>query len=548
MGPSRAIGELSRAVADFGRALDSDTETSAALAGAANDLQELRAKLETSRQVDVNDIPDDIIYPIEIDTFDENGDGREEVKPFAFTHEVADEWWGIKSNEIVQSYASKISDPQARAEFIEDVSTRWVVPGTLAINKASITKRVAHNRGMAEVAIDSVLASDLPNSEKEQAAIKIIDRHRASGGDPIWAASKKSALGPQIDQIEYQNKYMKATTQEEVEDIRDEMWGANNRMSAEQLRTLDSQADQLVNKINKKEQVFQRENADTLWVGIDRGQVRASDVTLALEKDQITSIEHNKMMNALDAGGSADYSNDAHLSAFRSRIIQIPYTGGTSTVRERGRKLKNQVMMAARGLTPTGTPTGLPTSITGTDAQKLISEIDTAVKKALKTPDYDRAWEHIRLTLGVRGGVTDMAGNMLYGSEPAVRASMAFKRALDTYVDQYGVDARPMDFVMSNQATFTKENYDEPINIEFVELYPPAKSFMTESPDGTLTFSAAQQTQFRKDIKQKYDAGAIGTEKMNEISARFMAYYMGQAIPPPQDALQLETPNVLYGQ
>lgn len=545
MGPSRALGQLSAAAASFAKALDKDSDTSAAVAGAANDLSELRAKLETSRQVGVEEVPEEILFPIEMQTFDENGDGREEVRPFAFTHEVADEWWALKSEEIIRSYASQIADPQDRADFVDEVSTRWVIPGTLAINKASITKRVAHNRGQAEVAIDSVLASNLPNEEKEAAAIGIIDRHTASGGDPIWAASKKSGLGPAIDQIDYQNQMMREITQEGVEDVRDDMWAGDNRMSPEQLRALDAQADQRIKAINDEEKKFMENNASDLWVGIDRGQVTIPDVTQALETRRIDITQHNMMINALTEGSSTNASNPLVLSSFRGRIVQIPYTGNVTTVREQGRVLKNRIMMASRGLTPVGQPDGLPASISGTDAAKLMDEVDVEVNRALKTQDYDRAWQEIQVTLRVNPGVTGMADDIIYGDQPSVDAAMAFKRALDTYMDSYGIDAKPIDFVETNRSTYTAENFTDPINREFVALYPAAINYMTET-DGKLTFAPVDRDRFRNDMAAQYRAGTIGVAELNEISARYDAYYNGRGMPPIDTARSIETPDALY--
>lgn len=549
MAESRGIHELSSALVALGSTvadLNADTQVSAATAGAANDLQEFRALLETSRSIPAGQIPEDIDFEFETQTYDETGEGEPIERDSIFTHEIADKWWATKSEDIVNNYASQISDPEARAKFVEDVMTKYVVPGTLAIAKASITKNRMHNQAMAEIRIQGILSSFAPTEEKEADAREVLEQQLELGADPQWVSNTLRSLGPRVDQIDWQNRFRAAETQEQVEELRNDMWRGDNRMTPDMLRTLDTEAEGAIKTMDAQEKLFRQEQANDLWVGIDRNQVTLPDVTAALEEDRITSIEHNKMKNALTEGSTTRFNDPFRLAAFRTKIAQLPYAGGQHTVSQRGRILKDRIMMASRGLTPTGQADSLPAAITGTEAAALMREVDTKVNATLKTKGYDRAISEMQLQLRVSPGAVDVTP-ILYGTEPAVRAYVAFKRALDSYMDDYGIDAKPVDFVQTNRATYDSENYVDSVNREFLDFTARVDPYMTKNADGTLTFDTAQQAQFRSEIVRRYNSGNISQAEFNEIAARFGAYYSGTGVPPLNQAQEIEIPDVLYG-
>jgi hypothetical protein len=147
----QAIGGVVTSVANLVKDR-SDTELSEATGTAAQELSLLRAKLETARAVPTGEIPDEIPHEVNFTVTDSNGNVREVGKPFVYAHEVADDWWATKSQEIVDAHAAKIKDPAQRAKFVEEMMTRYVAPGSQAIAKASILKARAHNQATAQAA------------------------------------------------------------------------------------------------------------------------------------------------------------------------------------------------------------------------------------------------------------------------------------------------------------------------------------------------------------------------------------------------------------
>jgi hypothetical protein len=268
----------------------------------------------------------------------------------------------------------------------------------------------------------------------------------------------------------------------------------------------------------------------------------------ALERDEITSAQWNIMRNALDAGGATKATNQFVLSRWRQEIVKLPYTGGRMLVSEKGDILKNQIQMATMGLNPNGTINPAGATITGTDAASLIREIDAKVKATRKTLDYDRAWSLIRMANNVKMGLAEelIAGQM-YGSQPEINATVAFKQALDLYMDQYGADADPIAFFNANKSTYTADNYQDPVNREFADLYPAAQGYMTIEDD-RLQFSPEAQERFVTDFAAMYRNGQVDAADANEIMSRFYAYYRGQGTLPPDQTLMFEADHPLYNQ
>lgn len=541
-GVGTAAGRLIDAIAGLVKD-KSDTELSEATGTAAQELSLLRAKLETSRSLPINEVPDEIPHEVNFKVTDDSGNTREVGRPFVYAHEVADEWWAIKSQEIVDSYASGIADEGQKAKFYEEMMTRYVAPGSLAIAKSSIIKSRAHNQATAQDAIQRVISSDAPTQDREEQARGIIERQIEQGADPIWASQQLQTIGPRVDQIDTQNAIMKAGSRDEVEMVVEEMWAADNRMAPETMRTLNVQADKRIAEFEQERSDKHKRFGAELTSVFFEGDLTIDAVNSALESDKIDRPTAMILYNAMNSGGSTKASNEFTLSTWRNEIIKLPYTGNKATVSGKAEYLKLAIQMEAMGLNPNGTPTGRDPGISGTDAETLIEDIDKKVKTTLKTKGYDDAWDMVKS----HSGVKDEFGS-LFGNQSQINAAIAFKQALVQYTDQYGIDAKPVEFFNANKASFAPENYEDPVNQEFVEFLPQASQFMTPNADSTYGFSLGQQKQFVTWLSSQVESGAMDRTKAENIAARFSAYYRGLGVAPNNGQLMLEEDHLLYKQ
>jgi hypothetical protein len=371
----------------------------------------------------------------------------------------------------------------------------------------------------------------------------MIERQVAQGADPVWASQQMQSIGPLVDQIDVQNELMKANSADQVNQVIEDMWTSGNRMTPETMRTVNAQADKMINEFEQQRAEKHRTNGAELTSQFFENTLTVQDVNVALENDDITRETAMILYNALNTGGVNKASNEFTLSTWRNEIIKLPYTGNKTTVTGKAEFLKLAIQMEAMGLTPTGQPTGRPPGISGTDAAKLIKDIDAKVKQTLEAQGFDDAWSMIKSHTGVK----DEYGN-LFGNQAEVLAATQFKLALIQYMDQFGADADPIAFFNANKATFSKENFEDPVNQEFVDFFPQAQNFMTRNDDGTYAFSREQQRSFVVWLQQQVQGGAMNRDQAEVVAARFSAYYRGQGQPPNDGRLMLEEDHPLYQQ
>lgn len=541
---TRAIGSLIDAVGSLKSVGDLDESTGKA----AQELSELRAQLVGQNTLDAKFVGDDAIGELQMSVTDGKGGRKEVSKPVIFTHEVANDLWATRSAEIVDHYAGQITDKDARAKFREEVMTRYVAPGGAAVMGANFTRAKAFGQARAEQAIQGVLASNAPTEEREVNAREIISRQLLLGADPVWAELQLSDIGPAIDQIDIQNKILVAGSEDEIDQIEEEMWAVGSRMRPEQMRTQSSIMDQRRRDFIAEDKVRQVGNEDQMFSNLHDSRtppVTAADVTTAVRTDQITREAGQTFMNYLNQGSTTKASSPWTLSRYRGEIQRLQYTGNRMRMDDKAQLLRLMITRGSMGLNPNGTPTGQPAVISGEDAFKLNKDIDKAITDASHTDDYDTAWEAAKSLSGV---TNDIYGQLL-GNQDQREAAIAFKKALDNYMQQYGVDAKPTDFVRENKKAFDPTNFRRGVNAGFLAQVPQATSYMTQTGTGvdiTQEFTAENQDNFLLWLSGA--EGSIGAERFDEIWTLYRQYYQGQGIAPDNGELMLEDDDPLYRQ
>lgn len=527
---------------------DDDTQLSKSTAGAAKDLSELRATLEESNSVPTEEIPDDVVAPVSSTVLNLQGDRVEIGSPRTFTHDVADEWWAKKSQEIVQYWADQIKNKEDRAEFLESVGTRYVAPGTLAIGKASIIRRRAHNQAVAENTVRDIAASEGPKDDKEEQANEVIDRQESLGADPVWVELQRAALGPLLDQLEIQNQIAGATTEDQIAQIEEDMWLGETRMSPEQIRTMGSQMDIRRREFIAEKQIRQTENFDKMFKEyVVDNTVTIEDVGMAVDNDAITHQNGWQMYNSMMKGDTARFNNPQTLSDWRREIIGLKYTGNRARVSDKAEFLTLAIHRGSMGLTPSGVPTGQPAGITGTEAQKLIQEIRVELDRITESDAYD---DSLRMVYKWTNVAVDLEGQIsvaLGGNQHQVDAALEFKRGLDAYMDQYGVDAKPVDYFLANKDAFNPNNFANGINARFFEEVAQVENFMEiDIGDNIYNFNQVQQEDFLLWLDTQ--TGIMDPTEYDRIKILFSQFYEGQGVAPAGGRLMLEPDDPLYRQ
>jgi hypothetical protein len=225
---------------------------------------------------------------------------------------------------------------------------------------------------------------------------------------------------------------------------------------------------------------------------------------------------------------------------------KLQYTGNRMRMTDKAQLLKLMITRGSMGLNPNGTPTGQPATISGEDAFKLNKDLDLAMEAALETEAYDNAWAMVKTHTGV---TNDIYGQLL-GTQDQREAAIAFKESLDSYMDQYGVDAKPVDFFQENKEAYRPQNFVRGVNAGFLAQVPQVTPYMTQTKGVGLDigqeFTAENQDNFLLWLSGA--EATIGAEKFDEIWTLYNQYYKGQGRAPNNGELMLEDDDPLYRQ
>ena len=516
-----------------------------ATGAAAEEITELRAKLVNNNVIPMDEVPEDIGAGFEVQVPDGQG-GREGVEsPIAFTHDVAEKMWDRGTEEIIESYASSISNKKARDKFVEEMRTRYVTPGTLAVVKANVVRSRAFGQARAERAIETIAASDAPTEVREEQIREVVARQMILGADPVWGESLMASVGPMIDQLNVQNDLIGASSTDEIDQLEEEMWSGGNRMTPAQRRTMSSQMDSRRNDFKAERAKRQTETADQMFGQFVSGGLTNENISAAVTSDQITRESAWTFFNALNKGGTTKSSSPFTLSQYRGEIYKLQYTGNNMRMSQKAELLKLMISRGAMGLTPQGMPTGQPATISGEDAFKLDKDIESALTRALENKPYD---DSLGMVLSWTRSKLDLEGQIvtkLGGNQNQVEAAVAFKKALDNYMDQYGADANPVEFFESNKDAYDPRNFAGGINGRFLDQVPQALPYI-QKQGADYIFAAENQENFI--LWMSDNISTLGPEDTNRITSLFNQYYQGQGIAPDNGRLMLEPDDPLYWQ
>ena len=537
-----AAAGLATQVAGF---LDTDTDITSATGEAAKELARLRAKLEDNHTLPVEEIPEGIEYDNIKVVQDESGEEIEVELPTVFTHDVANQMWEMQSQAIIDRHASGITSKEARTKFINEMQERYVVPGTLAISGKAASSKVAHSWAVAEVAIDEIISSGGPSRQREEQVYEILARQSLLGVNPQLIEQKRAQIGPRIDYIDFTNELKGATSIDEIDQIESRIWEEANRMSPDARNTLSVEADKRRADFEKERDERMVAVEEDLTVMLIRGDLTKPIVAGYLERKEISQEVARIFLNSLDAGGTTAKASDPFvLSHWRNKITGLPYVADTwqggqqgITVTQKANLMKRAIRLSAMGLDMAGNPLPTGATISGEDAFKLMKDIDDTVKRYTETSAYNDVWEQIRYF--TRAAVPLTGG--LSGNQAQIDSAIAFKRALDNYMNQYGIDADPNEFFRANKEFFDPANMEDGINQAFYDAFPLARQFMSREVGEPLKFGRNEQAAFTRWLSSAVTNGEISEEDARDMASYFMMYYRGQGIAP-TDQITYEGP------
>lgn len=545
MGPSRAFADLLDTIEDVETVGGIDEATGEA----AKELSELRAILVNSNTLEADFVGEGYDVEQHMSVSDGKGGRIELPKPVIFTHEVANDIWEKRSEEIVSHYAGQITNADARSKFLKEVNQRYVAPGGAEVMGSNIIRARAYGQARAERAIENIISSNAPSEERESEAKSVIARQALLGADPVWVERRLAELGPAIDQMDVHNSILDATSIDQVDIIEERMWVGGTRMDPAQLRTMSGIMDARRRDFKQADDERQERNSDDMFAEYhsDAG-LNTERVDAAVQAQDITQSDGWRFKNAAGGDSATKASDQWTLSRYKGEIARLQFVGGGAAdlrLLDKAKLLKLIIINGSMGLTANGVPTGLPPQISGVDALTLNKEIDLAVKAALDNQEYKDALGSLMLWTRSKYDLEGQVVSRFGGNQNQIEAAIAFKTALDNYMNAFGVDAKPTEFVEKNKDAYDPRHFTNGINARFLEVVPQALPYMTMDKKEAI---------FTRDNQQNFalwlgdNAGSLGPEKYEDINQLYKQFYEGWGVPPSDGKLMLEPDDPLYRQ
>lgn len=390
------------------------------------------------------------------------------------TYEVGGPWLAQRMTSIRDSALSNLKDARSKKKF----ASEWALIDAKATSSNASNMRelfIADKRGGYELNREQFV--QLGDEENARALAFQAFASRIITADQL--ASDLETIGQDIDLGYYGQRIAVADDAPDLDMLIEQSEAGvildaqgeprKARLTPDQLWTVRQRA-------NTKRQQLDKARDEVHRAGAVEGTTRFMDGSLTVgwlrEQVAIDKLSHTQALNFEQklhtrATSTTTSTNPEALNSFRVKIRNLRWqSGGAGRVSQRYTELRDELYLAANGITPDGYSVRPQLSISGKDYNTLMGELDSERGRIDDDPTYKQAVDSIRSTTGVVPGL-DFG---LEGNAGRLLAYDAAKRGLDDYIDRYGAEAKPLDWVRDNRELFDPQKYGAENLREFAEL------------------------------------------------------------------------------
>lgn len=382
------------------------------------------------------------------------------------THEIMDgalqEHFTLTSTESLEA----LKATGLGHKYLETMTPQW----TSAVTKGAEAK-ISMRQAELKADADQLYQTHIVDLD-EEGALEAIEQNVQSGAwTPEYATEKLNALGPTIDYMALEGGIADATEQFQLEEL--EMRADSSRLLPDQRLKINNALRQRQEFIQGQADRAQKRTYETGVAMLANGELTKDWVAQQAADHQLSGGAANTLLSSLSK--PAPLTSDVRtMDELRGEIagLRFPDRDSGVPVTEQYQRVAAKLTAAYTGVTAYGQE--LPKALTGADYADLLKELESVRDIALGEGGqrYGKAEDQIRSLTGYTGFLSGLDGTF-----PQRAAYNDFIGALQQYMDYEGANAKPMQFVRENAATYAPAAYEVQFNQRFVRKYPEFKDF-----------------------------------------------------------------------
>jgi len=425
--------------------------------------------------------------------------------------EIREEWFRQGMLNITNAAIKGSTAPTARSRISTELRT--------TIGPAAYKQLLAYNQKAAKreraVILDTSLDIAIINGDRlgGEAALA---RYYASG-DITQAEyiAERLDFSQQLDIEAYSEAFITAGSIGALENIEDDVaqnmsltMPGESDMTATQRNKLRTQGETTRRHMLEERDERYLANEREGWQRYTNNVLTESWVTQQVASDQMDRAAGKSLLALLESDRSGKIVNDETVASWKlevQRRMMFPEFGiQTSDV---AKDMLREI--------------GAESTLNGAEAQQVIDYIDKVGKQIRATPEMKQALHSIRLHTGMPESDNLAVVNALiaagqYGS--VLKVTDEFYNALFQYVDEFGAEANPLDFVQKNKSKYNLEDAKKAKIDRFEEAYPQF------APTPPLRL---QPDKILNDLYKEYNAGGGINGDLEAMIAEIYTFWYG---------------------
>ena len=378
--------------------------------------------------------------------------------------EIREKWFKQGLQNIANVAVQSSTAPTARKRISTELRT--------AIGPAAYNQLLTYNRVAAKkermATLDATIQTAVVNGDRlgVEAALS---RYWASGDitrDDYEA--RKLDASQNLDIEAYSQDIMQAQDIGQLETIYDSIslnksltMPGESDLTAAQRNTLRASASTARSKLVTERKEMQSENEREGLALYTEGQLTLGWIRGHMRNETMERAAGQSLLGLLEGGRAATDLDPLKVSSWQaeaqSRLMFTDFGTQTSDV---ATAMKRELQTS---------------DLSGIERQKVYDYIDKVSNNITNNPEYKQALSSIRAFTGMPEDanmqvITAMIASGTYGDIASLNAE--FSNALFQYIDEFGAEAKPFEFVQKNKSNYEVEDRKKAKQLRFEEAFP----------------------------------------------------------------------------